>query len=214
MEEMERYQKIAYVNLKHNLIIPYVLVVLLCLLSPLVIGLENLNENQTAKVIEVFISLFGIILLMSIFTPDIDRDIRDIISSKKESMIVNHVLRSISALILIAVTGVLYLGWMALGGCEFSFSGMFFVLMANSIFLGGLGVFFFSISNQPVLGYMVPILYYVLNFGSGKKYLGDFYLFSVMQTGSYQEKYILLAGGIGLLVLSVIWRDVIWKKFR
>lgn len=214
MEEMERYQKIAYVNLKHNLIIPYVLVVLLCLLSPLVIGLENLNENQTAKVIEVFISLFGIILLMSIFTPDIDRDVRDIISSKKESMIVNHVLRSISALILIAVTGVLYLGWMALGSCDFSFSGMFFVLMANSIFLGGLGVFFFSISNQPVLGYMVPILYYVLNFGSGKKYLGDFYLFSVMQTGSYQEKYILLAGGIGLLVLSVIWRDVIWKKFR
>ncbi len=214
MEEMERYQKITYVNLKHNLIIPYVLVLLLCLLSPLVIGLENLNENQTAKVVEVFISLFGIILLMSIFTPDIDRDIRDIISSKKESMIVNHVLRGMSALFLLAVTGVLYLGWMAIGSCDFSFSGMLFVLMANSIFLGGLGVFFFSLSNQPVLGYMVPILYYVLNFGSGRKYLGDFYLFSVMQSGSYREKYILLAGGIGLLVLSVIWRDVIWKRFR
>jgi hypothetical protein len=214
MEEMERYQKIAYVNLKHNLMLPFFLVLLLCLLSPLAIGLENLNENQTAKVVELFISLFGIILLMSIFTPDIDRDIRDIISSKKESMIVNHVLRGMSALLLIAVTGVLYLAWMAMGGCEFSFSGMFFVLMANCIFLGGLGAFFFSLSNQPVLGYMVPILYYVLNIGSGRKYLGDFYLFSVMQSGSYKEKYILLAGGIGLLVLSVIWRDVLWKKFR
>lgn len=214
MEKVERYQKIVYVNLKHNLVIPFFLVLLLCLLSPLAIGLENLNERQTAKVVELFCSMFGIILLMSIFTPDIDREIRDIISSKKESMIVNHFIRGMSALLLIAVTGIIYLSWMAMGGCQFSFYGMFFALMANSIFLGGLGVFFFSLSNQPVLGYMIPILYYAFNIGSGRKYLGDFYLFSVMQTGLYKEKYVLLAGGIGLLLLSIMWRDVLYKKIR
>lgn len=208
---MEKYQKFLFVNLKHNLLIPSALVLVLCLLSPFLIGLENLDGAQAAKVIEVFLSLIGIILLMTVFAPDIDRDIRDIIASKKESMVSAHLLRTLSAVVLLAAVGVLFLLWMRAGGCRFSFPKLFFGFLANSIFLGGLGTFFFSLSNQPVLGYMMSILYFLINFGTGRKYMGNFFLFS-MQNGSFTEKYYLMAGGAALLLLAIIWRDILWKK--
>ncbi|SHO53264.1 hypothetical protein [Anaerocolumna xylanovorans] len=205
---MERYQKLIFVNLKHNLWIPALLVFILCLLSPVAIGLENLNVQQTAKVIEVFLSLTGIIFLMTVFSPDIDRDIRDIVASKKEPMLLNHLLRILCALFFLSAVGLLFLLWMIRGGCQFPFGKMFFCFLANSVFLGGLGAFFFSLSNQPVLGYMASILYFLLNFGAGKKYMGNLFLFS-MQYGSFQEKYYLMAGGIAFLLLAIIWRDVV-----
>lgn len=208
---MEKYQKLICVNLKHNLLMPVVLVAVLCLLSPFAMGLENLDAAQTAKVIEVFLSLTGVILLMTVFSPDIDRDIRDIIASKKESMAAIHLLRILGAVFFLAAVGILFLFWMKSGECQFSFYKMFFCFMANSIFLGGMGAFFFSLSNQPVLGYMASILYFLLNFGSGKKYMGNFFLFS-MQYGSFTEKYYLMTGGLVLLLLSVVWRDMMWKR--
>lgn len=208
---MEKYRKLIAVNLKHNLLLPALLALLLCLLSPLVIGLENLDTVQTAKVIEVFLSLTGIIALMTVFSPDIDKDIRDIIASKRESMVLHHFLRILCAVFLLIAVGLLFLLWMRRGGCQFPFARMFFGFMANSLFLGGLGVLLFSLSNQPVLGYMVSILFYLLNFGSGKKYMGDFFLFS-MQYNSFTEKYYLMAGGAALLAMAIIWRDIAWKK--
>lgn len=208
---MERYQKLLFVNLKHNLLIPLLLVLSLCLFSPLFVGMENLDEIQTARVVEVFLSLIGIILLMTIFSPDIDRDIRDIISSRKESMLSCHLLRIFSAVIPLLVIGFLLLLWMKSGDCQFDFLPMYFTFMANTLFLGGLGVFFFSLTNQPVLGIMASILFFLLSFGTGRKYMGKFFLFS-LQYGSFTEKYYLMAGGIILLLLAVIWRDILWKK--
>lgn len=190
---------------------PGALTFMLCILSPLVIGVENLDGTQTARVVEVFLSLIGIILLMTVFSPDIDRDIRDILSSKKEPMHLSHLLRILCAFFLLTAVGILFLWWMKRGDCQFQYFKMFFVFMANSVFLGSLGTFFFSLTNQPVVGYMVPILFFLLNFGSGSKYMGKFYLFS-MQYGSFTEKYYLMAGGIVLLYLAVIWRDILWKK--
>lgn len=208
---MEKYQKFIWVNLKHNLLLPVLLVVALCLFSPFAMGLENLDSSQTAKVVEVFLSLTGLILLMTVFSPDIDRDIRDMIASKKEPMAVIHTLRILCAAFVLAAVGILFLLWMKIGACQFPFLKMFVCFLANSIFLGGIGAFVFSLSNQPVLGYMASILYFLLNFGSGKKYMGNFFLFS-MQYGSFTEKYYLLTGGLVLLLLAVVWRDLIRKR--
>ena len=122
-----------------------------------------------------------------------------------------HTLRILCAAFVLAAVGLLFLCWMKIGACQFSFFKMFFCFLANSVFLGGIGAFVFSLSNQPVLGYMASILYFLLNFGSGKKYMGNFFLFS-MQYGSFTEKYYLLIGGLVLLLLAVVWRDLIWKR--
>ena len=60
-----------------------------------------------------------------------------------------------------------------------------------------------GITNQVILGYMVSVLYFMVNIG-GSKYLGKFALFQMMK-GSYDfaalmlpVAFLLLAGGIVL----------------
>jgi hypothetical protein len=63
----------------------------------------------------------------------------------------------------------------------------------------------YSISNNLPVGYMVPVLYYMMCFGAGKKYLGNFYLFS-MSSGSLIEKQYLLIAGILMIFIGILKR--------
>ncbi|MEG1132107.1 MAG: hypothetical protein RSD77_07305, partial [Romboutsia sp.] len=56
------------------------------------------------------------------------------------------------------------------------------------------------------VGYMVPILYYMLCYGGGRKYLGQFYLFSMMQ-GNYIDKKYLLIAGIAMIIAGIFYRS-------
>lgn len=58
-----------------------------------------------------------------------------------------------------------------------------FGTIADAIFLGSMGMLTSALTGNTVIGYMPPLLYYVLNIGMGPK-LRSFYLFS-MVTGNY-----------------------------
>ena len=79
---MERYATIIKEQLKHNMIWQTAISLLILLLSPLVLGIENLDAGQTAKVLEMYVAVIGIILFIPIFQPEQDRDLRDLIQSK------------------------------------------------------------------------------------------------------------------------------------
>ena len=84
---MERNLQIAKVNLKYNLLPHVVICFLFIIAAPAMMGIENLNQYQTAQVLEMFVSLFGIILFIPQFLPDQDKNIRDLLESKKESIL-------------------------------------------------------------------------------------------------------------------------------
>ena len=185
---MERFLKISAINLKYNLL-PHLLVsALLCLAAPLFIGTRNLNTYQVAKVMEAYLCLIGIVLLIPVFIPDMNKDIRDLIASKKMPMYSLHIIRTKAE------------------NCAFGFGEMFYTVMANALFLGGMGMFLFALFDQAVFAYMIPLVYYVVNFG-GRKHLGNFYLFS-MQAGHFTEKHFLFAGGLILTAGAIILREI------
>ena len=66
------------------------------------------------------------------------------------------------------------------GGCEFPVLEMYAGVLSEAFFLGGLGIAAYGLSDNVIIGYMIPIVYYAANF-SGDKYLKNFYLFSMMQ---------------------------------
>lgn len=200
---MERYLKIAIVNVRHNLLYHILICILLAVMAPLFMGIENLDQYSVAKIIEIYLSLVGMILLIPTFIPDMDKDIRDLIYSKKEPVIVIHFIRVLESLVIIMVIGILFLKYLESGNCQFSFGKMFYTFLANGLFLGGLGMLMFSLFDQAVFAYMIPLIYYVVNFGAGKKQLGRFWLFS-MQAGSIEEKHYLLGFGILFIVGAVI----------
>ncbi|MDR2889657.1 MAG: hypothetical protein LBV33_07445 [Lachnospiraceae bacterium] len=75
---------------------------------------------------------------------------------------------------------------------------------ANAIFLGGLGIFATAVSGQVVFGYMIPILYYVLDLMGGS---GSFTLFSLLRKGTMEGKWVLLMIGIVWIALSLAWHN-------
>ena len=55
--------EIAKINLRHNALLSIAVAVLLCLVTPLLIGTANLDRNSAAMPLEMFVSLVGVVLL-------------------------------------------------------------------------------------------------------------------------------------------------------
>lgn len=203
---MEKFLKISAVNFKYNLL-PHLLVsMLLCLAAPLFIGTRNLDTYQVAKIMEAYLCLIGIILLIPVFIPDMNKDIRDLIASKRMPMYSLHIIRTLWALFFLVLMSLAFL-WILKGeNCAFDFWEMFYTVTANALFLGGMGMFVFALFDQAVFAYMIPLVYYVINFG-GRKHFGNFYLFS-MQVGHFTEKHYLLAGGLIFMAGAVFVRKI------
>ena len=150
---IEKYRKIAVINLKYNLR-PYLLAAfVVCLVAPLFMGIRNLDFFQSAKVIKM----------------------SDVIRTKKEPVVTSYIIRMLE-----------------------SFCAAF---VSDICFIGGIELVVFSFSGNPVLAYMVAILYYIANIGLGPK-LGVLYLFA-MQTGKPADKLFLLTGGILCMILAI-----------
>ena len=198
---MERYVQIGKINFKYHLLPHLLLGVLLCIVAPLMMSVENLNEKQVSRIVELFLSLLGVILLVPQFLPDQDKDIRDLLVSKREPILTVHLVRFSQALLSLLVLMALFLFRLQLGDCIFDFSKMYFGGMVSAVFLGSLGLLFYSVSDNIAIAYMMPVLYYILSYGAGKK-MGNFYLFSLLRD-SLTEKYTLLLVAIILVVLGI-----------
>lgn len=203
---MVRYLNIAKMNLKFNLL-PHILVTLfLAVLAPVIMGVSNLESLQVAKVVDLYLSLFGIVLCVPLFIPDEDHSIRELLESKKESMYVVHVIRLVEGVCILLISLVLFLLFMKQQGSNFPYYQYLYGAVANGLFLGGLGIMIYSILDNLAVAYMIPILYYVMCMGGAKKYLDKFYLFSMMG-GSIEDKIYLLVAGIVMIGVGIIMRN-------
>ena len=180
-------------DLKHNVLRPFFLSVILLALVPLLAGTANLDQNSSAVPLEMFVALLGIVMLTPVFQPEQDRDISDLIFSKFMDPVRIWLARILCSLVILAVLISLFSGYMALRGCDITMrlvSGT----LADAIFLGSLGMAASALCNNTVTGYMIPLVYYAVNYGAGNK-LGNFYLFS-MTAGSYSPKIWMLSAGL------------------
>lgn len=202
----EKYLAVTKEYLKYHYAGHFLAAFLFCAAAPLIVGIEALDPRQSAQVMEMYLSVIGIILLVPLFIPEQNKDIRDVVAARKTPMLFQYVVRLFLGLIFLGIFVCLFLLWMREGQCRFSFGKSYAGTLANCIFLGGLGIFFFGIGDNFPAAYMVPMLYYVANYGSGKKYLGKFFLFSMTAENSMDEKIWLFVGGSCLLILGIWWR--------
>ena len=79
---MEKYLHIEKINLKYNIPLHILISILMLMVSPLLIGVANLGAQDTAKVLEMYVALTGIVLLPPVFLPEQDHDIWDLVYTK------------------------------------------------------------------------------------------------------------------------------------
>lgn len=204
---MRKYLVIGKENVRHNMLYTLIAVVILVGISPLIMGMKNLDPYQSAKVLEMYAALAGIILLPPLFLPEQNHDLRELVMSKHVSQAVVCMVRLVQAMVILAAVIGIYVIMMKNGNSFFPVWKSFFGTFAEAMALGGLGILCYALSDNPVIGYMAGLFYYLLNYGSGQKYLKNFYLFSMME-GSYTEKIYLGAAAVVMIAVGIYWRTV------
>lgn len=200
---MERYWQVERVNLKHNILLHLLVCVLLLGLSPLLMGVANLGQQDTAKVLEMYVALIGIVMLVPVFLPEQDQDIRDLVYTKYMKSQLVYTLRILGNVLILMIFLAFYIVMLEKNNCEFPVVKYYFGTLAEMLFFGGMGLLFYGLTDNLVIGYMIPIFYYIVAIGSGAKYLKLFYPFSMVM-GSYDEKVWLFLTGV-VLIVSGIW---------
>ncbi len=180
--------------------LPYlVLSLVLIRIMPIIFSVQYLDMYQTARILELYLVFNGMLILGPLFYPEEDQPIRNLILSKKQSFQYILTLRLLLAIIILLVLLFLNLIIFKINQCEFSFAKYMYGGFTSAWVLGGICVFTSGVSGSTIIGYLVGFVYYLINFGSGSKYLGKFYLFSMLQGGISDKIYLF---GLGTLLIS------------
>jgi len=197
-------------NLRHNFLPHFLLSILLLILTPVLFGTASLDIMASAVPLEIFISLTGIVLLTPIFQPEQDSNIDEITASKYISHIYVYIIRIVYSLAAIVALISIFSLYLRLSGSDVTML-LWLGAIATALFLGSIGLFTASIFGNISVSYMVPVIYYALNFGGSQ--LGNFYLFSMMG-GAYEPKIWLFAGSLLLIIFSIFVKWVSYGRFE
>lgn len=197
--------QIAKVNLRHNFTPLFLLSFIIMLLTPVLFGTTNLDYKAAAVPLEMFVSIIGIILLVPIFQPEQDDEIKEVVSSKYIDCIYVYLIRVVYSVIGIIVLVVAFALFMLLCGCEISIP-LIFGTIADAMFLGAIGFLTSAITNNLPVSFMVSLLYYVINITMKSK-LGILNIFAMM-SGDYKPNLWLFLSGIFLICVAVCIKRV------
>lgn len=170
-------------------------------LTQALFGIASLNAGEAAQPLERLLSLSGIVLLTPIFLPEQNENIRDLIRSKWTDYLAVCAIRLLYSIFFMAAIIGIFVFVMRCRESEVTVCH-FVGGLSSALFLGSLGFFFAGLSQNAIVGYMVSLIYYILNFAI-KDELNYFYLFS-MSAGSFHEKYWLLGGSVVLFLFTFL----------
>ena len=199
---MGKYLEITKIQLKYNAWQHVLISILLLAASPLVLGISNLDAAQSAKVLETYVALVGILLFVPVFLPEQDRNLWDVIKTHYTKITTVYLTRILLSFLFSALLILVFLLVMQAGNCEMEPVKYYFGTMAEVIAFGGLGVFAYAVTDNLIVGYMIPLGYYAAGISAGYRYMKKFYPFGMLT--DYETKYWILVAGIILMACGVL----------
>lgn len=197
----EIYGKIIGVNLRYNFLMPFASALGILILTLLMFNITALQGKEAAKPIEFLLCFIGVTLLVPIFLPEQDENIRDVICSKKIDyfkILLIRILYSVTAMIILIAFFVA-----AMKVCESDVTVKHLIGgVASACFLGAVGFAAAGITNNVTVGYMAAMLYYLANYGMKDK-VGKFFLFPMSCLGRFDESGWLIFGAVALMAITL-----------
>ncbi len=207
---MEKYGKVTASFVKRQYFPHLLLILLFVVFSGGFVSFRGLESAQAAKVMEMYVAFAGILLFTPLFMPEQDREIWDLERSKRTAMWQLYLPRILLALLVCILVISLFMGLMVRGGGNFDVGSLLLGAYCEILFLGSIGFFASAVTNQVVVGYMIAVVYYVVNIGGGQ-YLGRFALFQMMK-GEYGSWIYWLLGAVALLASGVVVRERVRRR--
>ncbi len=197
---MRQLSGVLKTNLKYNLL-PFILAAVgLELFTPVLFSITALDVQQAAYPLELALPFMGVILLTPIFTPEKESGILSTVASRKMPYVLILMLRVLALLVILLALATGFTWVMKLQESQVTLShGL--AAFANGVFLGGLGMLAAAISGNSIIGYMVPVMYFVLDLMGASMPLT---LFSLLREGLIKGKGLLFFTGTGCMVASLL----------
>ncbi len=198
------YLHAAKYDLRFNLLPHIAVAVGLLLLTPVMFGITALDSGSAALPLELSLPFLGVILLTSVYSPEQEPGILDTVRARKTPYLLICGIRIIMAMLITVILTCGFVFIMSVLECEVSVEHAL-ASCANTFFLGGSGILASSFSGHAVIGYIVPVLYYVIDLMGG---LGDLTIFSMMRSGTMEGKAVIFAVGICCIAVSILCRHL------
>lgn len=144
----------------------------------------------------------GILLFVPVFLPEQDRDLWDVIKAKYTNIMSVYLARILISLFFSALLTLAFLLVMKAGNCEIEPVKYYFGTMAEVIAFGGIGIFAYAVTDNLIVGYMIPLGYYVAGIMAGYQHMKKFYPFGMLT--DYDTKYWILAAGLVLMGCGIM----------
>ena len=179
---------------------PFAFALGVLILTLLMLNITALQAKEAARPIEFLLCFIGVTLLVPIFLPEQDENIRDVICSKKINyfnILLIRILYSVVAMILLIAFFVVV---MKVRESDVTVQHLIGGV-ASAWFLGAVGFAAAGITNNVTVGYMATMLYYLANYGMKDK-LGKFYLFPMSYQGRSDESGWLILGAVVLMAIT------------
>lgn len=202
---MEKYAALTVSFWKRQYYPHLLLVLVFVLASGGFVSFRSLDGQQAAKVMEMYVSLTGILLFTPLFMPEQDKEIWSLERSRQMPMQAVYLLRLLSAFAVFTVVLFLFFVLLLQGGGSFEPMPLLWGAFCEILFLGSIGFFASAVTNNVIVGYMCAFIYYALSIG-GKKLLGRIALFQMMQ-GEYGNWGYWLLCGLVLFTAGLLWRE-------
>lgn len=186
-----RAAKILQVNLRHNFLPHFAIAVAIALFTPLIFNISSLNAIGAAQPVEMLLCFAGTALLTPIFYPEQNKNIRDVIRSKRTDYMSVCFIRVVYSLIALAVIVGVFVT--AMYFCESDVTWRHFLGgFASAFLLGSIGLCFAGVCGNVTVGYMASVIYYLANLAL-KKRLGAMCIFSMCFGLDFYNTYFMLA---------------------
>lgn len=202
---MQKYLRIGGSYFRGQYLPHLLLACLYCAISVCFISFRNLEAVQSAKVLEIYVSFAGILLMTPLLMPEQNREIWQLEKSKVTPMWQIYLVRLCIALCFVILLFTVFPIALEQNGSVFLWDRMWVNGISEMIFLGSIGFAVAAVTNQVVLGYMLAVIYYVANFG-GREYFGKLALFQMME-GKYDFAGWMLGVSVLLVAGSIVIRE-------
>ncbi len=198
------YLSAAKYNLQFHLLPQLAAAIGLLIFTPVLFGITALDTRTAALPLELSLPFLGVILLTPVYSPEQESGLLDTVRARKTPHLFICGLRIMMAA---AMTVLFICGFVLIMSaleCEVT-ANHALASCANAIFLGGLGILASSASGHAVIGYLLPVAYYVLDLLGG---LSCFTMFSMIRSGTMDGKWIIFVIGLGCIAASLWCRHL------
>lgn len=176
-DKLEIYGNILKINLRRQYPWPALAAAALLVLTKLIFNINALEGAAVAQPLEMLMVWIGPALLVPVFLPEQNPEIRDVVRARKTSYLNICILRILYSTLTVVLMTLLFTGIMKAGESQI-LPYHIWGSICSALLLGALGLAAAGISGNAAGGFMVCMLYYLASYGMGRK-LGVFSLFSM-----------------------------------